>query len=639
MVGVWVATGLRGLISVFVKRLMLLVTMLLASLEGVSVYAQNESASRMVPIISELLFDDRVEVPDEPDDFQTQVTLVTDEDVTPRSNELVTFGLPLAVGLVQDSAEIQVVVNGQVRPVFVECKLTWHFSDPENSCRSVTIQLQGVDMRSGNVVVDITDAGRNTATDLQERPHQDGWVQGSATQANLYYPRVFAIHDMAYLDKTGIVPSYRAPETSDGFSALQSKQFDNWAGQLDYSSISTSNFLFDRSTAMFKAYMGSGDVKFLKQAFLTKQLYFQHVRNTGGDPRPQGGEGCFEFDNARKCPDPKYIYTQPAKLALALVGDDSQWDHQLIVNMALQSDIGWFQAPSRDLYDSESESFTERGVGLTGITEVNAYEITGDATVLEHIEQRIASLKDMQQTVKSWDTANGWTPKSGAFTHSWKVHEGGVGQWPGPGVTDDRRFSPWMSENVADFLWHAYHYTDVQGIPEMLRRLGNAIDLYGFASNYVSGIGVNAVYARKTGAEPDEVDNNNVINGWNSCNGPDEAAVELMYFGSAYASPEALESTHRSEGYTDQHNVEVVLSLALAYRFETNPAARQRLRARVEKIIEQWTETDVEDCSRIGSHMRLWNWQHRSNSFRTWDWVKTGGQLPAGAIGGNAVLQ
>src|SRR5690606_6000777 len=124
----------------------------------------------------------------------------------------------------------------------------------------------------------------------------------------------------------------------------------------------------------------------------------------------------------------------------------------------------------------------------------------------------------------------------------------------------DRRFSPWMSENIADFLWQAWHInTDASlasTIGEMLRQLGNAIDLYGFMSSYESGEGLRARYTRKPEFSGSIM----------SCPSPDDLAVELMYSGSAYASAAALVRTQKREGgYVDQHNVEIVLPLALAF--------------------------------------------------------------------------
>jgi hypothetical protein len=546
--------------------------------------------------------------------LNTDITLTADDTIAPTASEVVTFGLPLARGEVLDSKEIRVLQGSTELKVNVQDGLRWHWLD--NSLRSVTIQLQGVDMTSGDLTLTVTDAGRNVAQDLAAVAHSRGWASAGPLKANLPFPRILALHDPVYLESSGIIPPYVSGSVSAGVGKLQSEQFDTNYGAMEYTNSSGASWLFDRATAMLKAYMMTGDVKFLKEGFLSKQFYFTHVRNDGSRPYSEGGSGCWDYATI-ECADGKFIYTEPAKLAWALFGDNSQWDNELINKMALQADLGSWQHATRDPFSEELEGFTERSAGIAGLTDVGAYEITGDATILAHINERIESLRDMQQEPKAWDIANGWLPMSGAFTHSWARHEGW--ELPPEGTADDRRFSPWMSENIADFLWHAYHVTsDAQlaaTIGEMLRQLGNAIDLYGFMSLYEAGEGVRATYTRKPG----------LSGSYNSCGAPDGLAVELMYSGSAYASPAALTKTQMGEGgFVDQHNVEVILPLALAFHFESDAVAKQRLLARIEHMKRQWTNNPAKSCARIFSSQvyRLFNWQHRSNSVGTWEWVR-----------------
>ncbi len=546
--------------------------------------------------------------------LNTTVTLTADATITPTNSEVITFGLPLAQGDVTSTNQIRVLMGGVEQSIYVETGLTWHFGD--KSLRTVTIQMQGVNMTGGNITLTITDAGRNTANDRLEVSHSNGWATGQANKAKMPFPRIFAKHDLTYLASTGIIPPYIPGTAGEGVGKLQSDQFNNSYGALDFSingANAQSSFLFDRATAMMKAYMTTGEVKFLKEGFMTKQLYFAHVKNTGTAPTPAGGDGCWTFGNTA-CADGKYIYTQPAKLALALFGDNSQWDNSLIIEMATQADLGWNQPATRDLHDAENEGFTERAAGITGLAEIGAYEITGDATILAHLNERIDSLKDMQQTVRPWETGNFWA-KSGAFIHSWANHEGDA--YPGNGKADDRRFSPWMSENIADFLWQTYKVTGRKDIPEMLRQLGNAIDLYGFTSSYGTGLGLSASYTKKPGLVTIDM----------SCSAPDNVPVSQLYSASNVASAAAIAATAANDGGgADQHNVELVLPLALAFYFETDANARTRLYSRIKHIERQWLNNSPgsnQNCSLIFSSQvyRLFNWQHRSNSFRTFNWA------------------
>ena len=272
--------------------------------------------------------------------------------------------------------------------------------------------------------------------------------------------------------------------------------------------------------------------------------------------------------------------------------------------MALQADIGWNQHGTRDVYDEENEGFTERAAGLVGLAEITAYEMTGNATVLSHLTERITNLKDMQQTEKSWDIANGWTPKSGSFQHNIEVHEGSESPTSAPlGATDQRGFSTWMSENIADFLWQTYWITNNSDIPEMLRLLANAVDTYGFTTSYNAGS-----YVRKTPFSEDRS---------HGCQ-TEGFSTDMLYFGSAYASDAQLAAGDWWLWYTDTHGIETVLTIAAGYYFETNAAVRTRLSSRINKMIDGWTNTT---CGAGGGTPRLWNWQHRGNSVRTWEWI------------------
>lgn len=544
-------------------------------------------------------------------DLSTTITLQADSAIAANSTEDVVVGLPIANGDVQTLSEIRVRIGGVEQAVHVAQGMTWIGS---GDIRNVVIGLDNVDMSGGNVTLTIDDEGAAVAR--LTAAVTPGTFDAGSTKANVTGRRIWGVHDRDYLAASGIVPPYTPGTVSDAAGSFQSRQFDQWAGLLNYSTSTRAEWLFDRSSAMYKAYLSTGDAKFLREAYLSKQFYYTHVRNDGTAPTQAGGDGCWLYGGG-SCSDGKYIYTQSAKLAWALNGDTTQWTNETIIEMAQQADLGWNQWHTSDPYDSELEGFTERAAGIVGQTEINAYEMTQEPSLLVTMTERIDMLKDLQQTEKPWDIANGWVPKSGAYTHSWKNHEGSATPAV-EGDSDDRRFSPWMSENVASFLWQVYHVTGRSDIPEMLRQLGNAIDLYGFSSEYVSGTGVNSTYALRSGYE----------RGFISCNGTDsnqDTAADIMYAGSAYAAASVISANHRGNGFTNTHNVEVLLPLVLAYNFETDTARRTRLEARMAHMYTQWTETAVDDCADEGAPngggnvLRLWSWQHAGNSLRTYE--------------------
>jgi hypothetical protein len=538
----------------------------------------------------------------------TTVTLQADVDIEPNTNELITFALPIAEGIVHNISDIKVVALGVEQSISTKAGLRWHWSD--NSIRSITIQLQNIDMTLGNIELTITNSGRDITKDLAEQPHVNGWATAGANKADMPYPRIFALHNKNYLAASGLVPPYISSEgKNDSFEQYQVSQFEQWSGSLNYNSSSGANWLFDRSSAYFKAYMSTGRVEFLKEAFLSKQFYFSHIRNDNSSPKNSGGRGCWTWGSVA-CADGKYIYTQPAKLAWALTGDNSQWESSLIIDMALQSDLGWNQYASRDAFDKENEGFTERGAGIAGLAEIAAYEITGDVTIYNHINQRVFSLAQMQQNKHSWDKTNNWLPKSGGFEHNLDVHEGNHSATSAPtNDSNSRGFSTWMSENIADFLWQSYWITDNQKIPEILRRLGNAVDMYGFTSRYNTA-------TEEHDTLPAFLTVGDIRT--KSCNRT-KADTDLMYFASPWANDRKRTSDDFWPYYSDTHNIETVLILASAYYFENNIENKKRLKARIEKLITGWAHTG---CANVFSNVyRLFNWQHRSNAVRTWQWI------------------
>ncbi|MDP5031312.1 MAG: hypothetical protein NWQ54_21880 [Paraglaciecola sp.] len=545
--------------------------------------------------------------------FETTIKLQLDSDIIGKQNEIITFGLPLARSSIYDINNISVFYKGIEQNIYIEEGLRWHWLD--NSLRSVTIQLTNFDMSNQlNEAELIIKKHTHQVTRIAKKtPPEQGWVKAGADKFYLYYPRVFALHDPFYLSTTDIVPPYNViSKRQPQLKSLIGKKFDRLVQKLDYNASTNGEWLFDRSSALFKAYLNTGELTFLKEAFLSKQFYFFYVRNDQTKPAPDGGSGCWQFKTVA-CQDGKYIYTQPAKLAWALLGDNSQWDNELINNMALQADLGNYQYNTRTPIFKENQGFTERAAGLTGLTEVIAYEITADKKILGNLKQRINSLYQMQNMLTEWENENHWTPKSGAFEHSWLVHENKVKTKNAKkSDTDNFRFSPWMSENIADFLWHAYQISEQAKIADMLQKLGNAIDKHGFASTYVDGEGINANYLRREGFKARL-----------ACTGADNDAVELLYSASSVANQKVIAEDHNKKSYTDQHNVEVILPLSLAYYFSLNTNDKIRLEARIEKILSHWLDNKTKDCSgSIGKNLRAFNWQYRSNSIATWFWIK-----------------
>jgi hypothetical protein len=232
----------------------------------------------------------------------------------------------------------------------------------------------------------------------------------------------------------------------------------------------------------------------------------------------------------------------------------------------------------------------------------------------------IAFLQDLQQRPRPFDIAHGWIPLPGFFRHSWLKHEcGACSDWStavGAGNRDDRRFSPWMSENIADGLWQAYWQLDpslvdhYDRIGEVLRRLAVALDKFGFTNSSLGDRAPNNNLEHAPGGATWRID----------CN----SGPLPLYSGSDIASAAALAQTESSDGwFSDMHSPELLTILAAGWYFETDIASRASLRKRAESIETGFiAHCTPDNDSRLRGTPRAWNWMMRSNGQRTWDWVR-----------------
>ena len=286
----------------------------------------------------------------------TTVRLSLDHDLQASSTELVTFGLPLAPGLVKSADQIRVLLRGQPVPISCEPGLRWHWLD--GSLRSVSIQCI-VDMAKGDALLTIDDAGRDTATNLKRRPIDEGWTDSGFRDADgrvLRKPRVLPLHDIEYLAATGILPPFAPPKTDDDANTgiwLSVKGVLDGAfpwGRTDTGGIDYDSWLFDRPSSLFKLSMQFRDLEkrraLLRNAAISKRHYFAWVRQAQIEGSPQNTVVPFWWDLKRHAvigPNSSastygttmYQQCQGAKLALALLGDDTQWTAGMLNQWAL----------------------------------------------------------------------------------------------------------------------------------------------------------------------------------------------------------------------------------------------------------------------------------------------------------------
>ncbi|MBN8480943.1 MAG: hypothetical protein J0L88_05055 [Xanthomonadales bacterium] len=498
-------------------------------------------------------------------DTRTHVTLHA-TGTTPAPTTRISFGIPFAPGELTDPALVRIVdAAGKEVPAAVSATLRWHFRD--GSVRAVRVQIGADAMKSAPLRFE---TGTRRAANLAAVPYAEGLVDSSN---GLRMPAVLATLDPRWLARSLIAGPQQPIENDTAYDRYVETQFE-WAAALPTSD--STAWLFDRPSTLFKLYVRSGRVEHLRAALESYRFYMaQLVR--GGD-RCAGG---WRFLKANPC-DAKYVYVEPIVLALGLAGDDSLHDDALVRNMmAIWQTGGW--SGLNGPYTKVDQAFTERHAGLGLLATVAAYELTGDASLREHIGERIGWLDDHQRA-----NPDG-LGNDGAWRHSWQRHEGADYN----AGTDLRGASPWMSENIIDGLWHAWLVTADARIPPMITAFGAYLEKHGWIAP--------ATIARAGTPWRDD------------CSGADGQIA--WYWSSSQATLDRLIALQDSDGaYSDAHTVELGLPVALARYFETDAAKQAAFDARLDAIEASYAPA----CARTRSTARRFNWNNRGAAAVPW---------------------
>jgi len=518
------------------------------------------------------------------------------------SKTLVTTGIPFAPGQLKNVDLLRVYDDeGNNVPIFVKPTLFWHWKNaPKNTIRAVKVQFYLKKGTNATTYRFSFNSARDTTNDISEVNYDEGTkVSSDPKKTGMRHPIVFSIMSVNWLEQSQLIPPFKGMN-NDHQQTFWNGQYA-WASGLDFTQMSFANWLYDRVSSLYKGCMRNSDMSCYQEAFVSYRFWNKHITREG---RCLGGLGISDI--AVKSCDTKYVYVEPIKIHLALTGDDTKHDEELLNNMIELVRTGfYYQADSSDLYDSEKEKFTERAAGLSILNYVNAYQLTAQPKILGYIDEHLESLYQHQNNNPDK------LPADGSFRHSWRVHEGK--SFPGNGNLDDRRFSPWMTENIMDGLWQAYFLVEDERIPEMIRFASEAMEKWGFANS--------KGYLDKFGDSLHDVPGGGA---WrNGCNKNGEM---ILYSASSVASSAALV---KGQGwYTDSHTPEGIFSLAVGYYFETDATKAKALKDRITRL----HDTYLKKCGSASSKTkRAFNWGNRSNYWGTYLWIlsEKGEKLPS----------
>ena len=490
-------------------------------------------------------------------------TIVLTPNAEVGERELVSLGIPFAPGELTDAALVRIVDgDGGEVPAFVKPTLRWHWLD--GSIRAVKVQFFA-DPRRGYGFR--TDQPRAMSIDAQ--PYDSGTRPG---KMGAPVPRVIATLDPQWLVHSLVAGPQLAYDGKRAYDRYVDRQWQ-WARDVSYAG--SHGFLFDRSSVIGFQYVRNGRPEFFAEFYNSATFYLSHIKTGGrggGWPDCTGG---WEFDGVNAC-DAKYSYMTPQLLLVALAGDDTRIDDATVPHMVDNQVKGGWSSPLGP-YKGGGQWWTERHAGLALEHLVSAYELTGSPAIKQHVVELLGWLFDHQQKPPGGD------PVTGAWTHSWQAHEGSNYD----PATDVRGASPWMSANIVGGLWRAWLVTRDERIPVMLRDFGRYLDQHGFAPDELAGK-------------------------WRSqCN---PGGIVGWYFSSATAPMEKIVDIQDNEGYgSDAHNPELMMAIAAARYFETDPEWRRRLSLRADQLAGYLNT----DCAAVSHTARAFNWQNRNPEF-TW---------------------
>ena len=489
------------------------------------------------------------------------IRLTPNADVGDR--ELVSLGIPFAPGEMVDASRVSIVDgDGAEVPAFVKPTLRWHWLD--GSIRSVKVQF----FADPGGAYEFSTAGYRTKS-IPEEPYDRGTRPG---KMDAPVPRVIATLDPQWLVHSRVAGPQLAHDGKRPYDRYIDRQW-RWASDLPYEGQHA--FLFDRASVVGLQYVRNGRPEHFAEFYNAATFYLSKIKTAGGGGGWPECTGGWEFDGVSPC-DTKYAYMMPQLLLVALAGDDTRLHAATARHMVTNQVKGGWSAPLGP-YNGAGQWWTERHTGLALEHLVSAWELTGSAAVRQHIDDLLGWLYAHQQTPPGGD------PVTGAWTHSWQAHEGSSYD----PASDVRGGSPWMSANIVGGLWRAWLVTGDERIPVMLRDFGRYLDRHGFAPDELAGK-------------------------WRStCNA---GGAVGWYFSSGVAPLEQVVAIQDSEGYgSDAHNPELLMAIAAARHFETDPEWRERLERRADQV-ERYLNPD---CAAVSHTARAFNWQNRNPEF-TW---------------------
>lgn len=181
----------------------------------------------------------------------------------------------------------------------------------------------------------------------------------------------------------------------------------------------------------------------------------------------------------------------------------------------------------------------------------------------------------------------------------------------------DRAFSPWMQAVMVDGLWQFYNLTgDVavkDKVSEMLLSFGRAITAYA-----IDGAGLDPAIKAKI----ESAFGVTIVDGKPCCGrgiSPYTRYVANAHMGSPEATGMYVQYMSYDGAFSDQHSLESLFQIAVALRFETDPAKKDAMAATAKALTGWVAAANVNrTVANIGTP-RYFNWTNKSDPWGTYE--------------------
>src|SRR5215813_4807497 len=479
-----------------------------------------------------------------------QITITLAGQANDLREELVSFGLPLPFGFLNDSHKVRILSqNGSEIAASVRSLEPWRIGARDGTIRSLLIQFRAdFSQRKNQRVIVIFDSPRRKA--------ETDFVPVSKTlvdETGLKGPRVLAVLPANWLCASGVVGPQTPAALSGEYSSYDRFVEKNFSGSLTYlNSQVYHEWLFDRTTCYYKMYVRSGEAKYLEAAYHAANFVREHTKLDGPDA------GIFTLKGA----DLKYVYPRAMHIHYLLTGDDRAlacgrlmaeycFNHQDPVyrpDLIKPVQLGVDPERGRNFW-----TLRHQGYGLLGL--LHGWEMTGDRKHWIKARECVDAYYKHQQRPPDGH------PPDGSLRQNWELYDPNEATFPGA-------TSAWMMALLLDPLFHYWTLTSDSRIQEIVVRWCDFLDRHGIVPDgskayYV----INCFAASDPKASPGEL-------------GPD----------------------------MEMHNMEMAYMFALGLYFTDDPKRRETYRKRFNKFLQLAVQLDMNHPA------RAFNWAFQFTS-------------------------